>query len=46
MAKSVRRIVTAHNKAGKSVILMDGPATECRQPASGPATRQYGALDH
>jgi hypothetical protein len=26
MAKSVRRIVTGHNQAGKSIILSDGPA--------------------
>src|ERR1700720_1970268 len=36
MAKSVRRIVTAQNKAGKSVILMDGPAPNAVSPPAVP----------
>lgn len=32
MAKAVRRIVTGHNSAGKSVILMDGPAPNSSSP--------------
>jgi hypothetical protein len=28
MAKPIRRIVTGHNAAGRSVILMDGPAPD------------------
>jgi hypothetical protein len=36
MAKSVRRIVTGHNKAGKSIILMDGPAPNAVSPPSVP----------
>jgi hypothetical protein len=32
MAKPVRRIVTGHNSAGKSVILMDGPAPNSTSP--------------
>jgi hypothetical protein len=32
MAKPVRRIVTGHNKAGNSVILMDGPAPNAASP--------------
>ena len=36
MAKSVRRIVTGHSKAGKSVILMDGPAPNAVSPPTVP----------
>jgi hypothetical protein len=36
MAKSVRRIVTGHSKAGKSVILMDGPAPNAVSPPAVP----------
>ena len=36
MTKSVRRIVTGHNKEGKSVILMDGPAPNATSPPGVP----------
>jgi hypothetical protein len=36
MARSVRRIVTGHNKAGKSVILLDGPAPNAVSPPTVP----------
>jgi hypothetical protein len=36
MARSVRRIVTGHNKVGKSIILMDGPAPNAVSPPSVP----------
>jgi hypothetical protein len=36
MAKPVRRIVTGHNKAGKSVILMDDPAPNAASPLAAP----------
>ena len=37
MPKPVRRIVTGHNAAGKSVILMDGPAPDQLQSLFSPA---------
>jgi hypothetical protein len=36
MAKPVRRIVTGHNKAGKSFILMDDPAPNAASPPAAP----------
>ncbi|HXQ51673.1 MAG TPA: cupin domain-containing protein [Stellaceae bacterium] len=42
MPKPVRRIVTGHNAAGKSVILMDGPAPDQLQSLFSPA--YYSAL--
>ncbi len=36
MAKPVRRIVTGHNKAGKSVILMDDSAPNAASPPAAP----------
>ena len=36
MAKPVRRIVTGHNQAGKSVILIDGPAPNAASPPAAP----------
>ncbi len=36
MAKPVRRILTGHNQAGKSVILMDGPAPNSSSPPAVP----------
>jgi hypothetical protein len=36
MARSVRRIVTGHNKAGKSVILLNGPAPNAVSPPTVP----------
>jgi len=36
MAKPVRRVVTGHNQAGKSVILMDGPAPNAVSPPAVP----------
>jgi hypothetical protein len=36
MAQPIRRIVTGHNQAGKSIILSDGPAPNSASPAGVP----------
>ncbi len=35
MAKAIRRVVTGHDRAGKAVVLTDGPAPNVRQRTSG-----------
>ncbi len=43
MPKSIRRIVTGHDAAGRSVFVMDGPAPHvyCRSPGSAVVTELW-----
>jgi mannose-6-phosphate isomerase-like protein (cupin superfamily) len=43
MANPIRRVVTGHNEAGKSIFVMDGPApnTHCRSPGSSIVTEMW-----